>query len=419
MAEQRQNAHNLPIADQIQLIGQLVQNLPDAIAQGLREGSTRTGGSHIPDFRGEGPDPTQEYFNWERCIKLCRTLNRWSVDTTVKQCLIAMKGRAGRIAVNLRAEDGAYPTVDAFLNEVRKIFVSSSYKEVARLRFEQREQKRGEDTRSYHQVLLHLWEDAYKEEEEPWHSGNGNPPLGREHEPPGHKSRKLIDRFLRGISHPRVKDRVLSAELFNKVDDYVTALQKVLDSEVIQEKIDKGWTEKKWKETQRFQPRELMPGEQRMEIGNVQNATNGSRNKPNPNKAKNMNNPYPHKNKPGGKNTTPKPPADKSKRSRKDDVCKFCNKKGHWQKDCYRYQHAKQQSWINQIAEEDEENFEVHNPYAEDPNPSTPTDENEADKEPEWYGDWQKENPEWYSDGWGYEDNDKVGHESNTHYSEN
>jgi len=143
-----------------------------------------------------------------------------------------MTGDAARITARVPSDPAHFnDDMTQFFHTLRLLFVTPAYASQARAEFEARVQKKDEGIRLFHGLLQKTWVNGYMEEEEPWrHNGNAPPAPHQAGDPPGHRSRRLIDKFISGISNTELRIKMRdSVTMGNALDTYPACLERALD----------------------------------------------------------------------------------------------------------------------------------------------------------------------------------------------
>ncbi len=190
---------------QIQALGQAVQGLQQQMAR-MQQTPPRMN-LKVPGFEGQS---SQEYKRWARAAQIVCTGNQYTLGQTVAAVLSAMTGRASDITSTLSADPASYANQEGFFAQLKSLFVTPAFQEVARAQFQSRVQGPQEPIRVYHAMLHKLWIDAYSQEEEPWRTDPNLPlpPGAQLADPPGHQSRCLIEAFMQGLRQCQVRIKI-------------------------------------------------------------------------------------------------------------------------------------------------------------------------------------------------------------------
>ena len=254
---QQQQQHHQPqpmiAMDQnvLGLLNQTLQGLANRLqnppAAGGNGGGGAGGGHGVQRFDTKIPPyyarPGEDFSNFERQARLIARMNGWSVLNTATATLAALRGTATSMTQNMTVEEGQYATVDDFFNELRKLFVTPAYKEIAQATFHSRAQKTDENIRQFHSKLAVLWWDAYGEEEEPWRlDPNAALPEGRPNarqDIKGFKSWRLINQFTRGIRDRTLRSAMkLMVKSNGPISDYTAALTMAMGIQADRQQLE-------------------------------------------------------------------------------------------------------------------------------------------------------------------------------------
>ncbi len=215
------------------------QDVVMEVPTGPRGDVNRRFETRITPFYGK---PGESYAAFERHAKLICDNNGWPVKNAVMSVLSAMRDQASDITANMATAEGSYKSVDEFFVQLRKLFVTPAFKQVAQAAFHTRVQKTDESVRIFHGRLAKMWWDAYGEEEEPWRlDPTAKVPEDRPNardEIRGYKSWRLITQFVKGI-----RERGLRAALKNRlvatgeIKNYTQALEMVLKIQVDRDEL--------------------------------------------------------------------------------------------------------------------------------------------------------------------------------------
>jgi len=212
-------------AQQLQQLQAQLQVLQQAAGQPRPE---RTALS-VPKFDGS---PSKDFDSFQRTALLASQGNRWTNQQTILAVLHAMTGDAARITARVPSDPAHFhDDLTEFFNTLRLLFVTPAYASQARAEFEARVQKKDEGIRLFHGLLQKTWVNGYMEEEEPWrHNGNAPPAPHQVGDPPGHRSRRLIDKFISGISNTELRIKMRdSITMGIPLDTYPACLERALD----------------------------------------------------------------------------------------------------------------------------------------------------------------------------------------------
>ncbi len=291
----------------------------------------------VPKFEGQS---SQEYERWARAAQIVCAGNQYTLGQTLAAVLSAMTGRAADIASTLSTDPARYVNVEGFFAQLKSLFVTPAFREVARAQFQSRVQGPQEPIRVYHAMLHKLWIDAYGREEEPWRTDpNAQLPQGaRREDPPGHRSRRLIESFMQGLRQYQVRIKIRDSITYGMaVQTYEEVLVRALAFLSNQERtrqegerLQHGTTSSSrflWDQPGPAKGGRPADAPEPMDVGGVwcrlhKTATHSNQDC----RAQK------------GPSTTPPPLAGKGDQMRgktkPTDVCHVCKKQGHWARDC-------------------------------------------------------------------------------------
>ncbi len=179
-----------------------------------------------PEFAN---DPKESFRQWLRRFQATAAGNLWNPAQTMVAAQYALTGQAADMAETLSFAPAGYAGANDgerllnFYAALRNLFLDPARQSVARATFEVTVQKRGENLRVFHAVLLALWIDAWLGQDEPWREQQPvipQLPYDDANQAPGSRSQRLIEKFIQGI---RDKETRL------KVRDYITMGHNIIE----------------------------------------------------------------------------------------------------------------------------------------------------------------------------------------------
>ena len=191
--------------------------------------------TRIREFHGRPGDDYEEFESQARTVAVN---NGWDAFHTAMSVLGQMRGLAYGVTSKMPRKQGAYTTVDAFFRQLRKLFVTPSYKKVAMTEYESRSQDPSEGVRPYHSLLHKLWCNAYLEEEEPWREDDDMavPEPHSRDDPAGHYNKRLIEKFISGLADEELRVEIRKTDTYsNPIKTYDAALERALEIQSIME----------------------------------------------------------------------------------------------------------------------------------------------------------------------------------------
>ncbi len=213
---------------QAQAMAQALQGLQQQVAHMQQQQGAQRMNLKIPVFEGQS---AQEYERWVRAARVICRGNQYTLEQTIVAIISAMTGRASDIASTLSTDPASYTHVEDFFTQLKSLFVTPAFREVARAQFQSRVQGPQEPIRVYHAMLHKVWIDAYGQEEEPWRTDPDMPapPGARREDPPGHRSRRLIEAFMQGLRQYQVRIKIRDSITFGMpIHTYNEALVRAL-----------------------------------------------------------------------------------------------------------------------------------------------------------------------------------------------
>lgn len=270
----------------------------------------------LRNFSGGTPD---EYRRWEDHVGRCLQANDWQFPRAAHAILSAFQDKAADMARTL--EGAGYANWEALKTDLRRIFMSPSYRNTARAQFENRIQQDGEDLATYHGLLLSLRNSAY--------------------EAPDRNEGRLIERFIAGIKDSKLHENLhFLVAAGNGPVTYEGALEIALRVKSEWEIIELENRRKKYGGKLDYR-KSAMTTPQPMELGAVMNkyCSFHKVNSHNTNECKakqkaggKVSNQFKNK---GGFNKNKSQQADKGKRTPgPNDKCGKCKGYGHWRRHC-------------------------------------------------------------------------------------
>ena len=100
-----------------------------------------------------------EYSRWESHVTRCLAANGWTFPRAAHAILSALKDKAADMASQIDGDN--YRDWPALREDLRRLFLSTSYRAKARAEYEKRKQLDGEDLCTYHGLLVSLRNDAF------------------------------------------------------------------------------------------------------------------------------------------------------------------------------------------------------------------------------------------------------------------
>ena len=134
-------------------------------------------------YSGEEKNPIAAFENFETNCRLVVQVMNYTMPTVKLAILAELRGKAAQTAKSIIDED--FPTLDAFFNKLRSLFLSPSYSDVSKSLFVNRVQQDDESVLQFHGALRVLFERAYPTADERVDS-------------------ELIRKFIGGLKHEKL-----------------------------------------------------------------------------------------------------------------------------------------------------------------------------------------------------------------------
>ena len=267
------------LQQQVQALTQQNAQLVAAMAElNQRVGARRPGGQKINPF---GNEEDESWIVWKSHFQNISALNGFTDHEQRLALAGAMKGKAALATLDINVQqpiDGQMPTIALVLDLYQARFLPAAASQLARVKFDVARQGTTESILNFHGRLRALYNEAY--------------PDAADHV-------LLIRKFITGLRRRELRMQAMRVG----ADTYQQALEAAQNESSVQ---------------QLSKVHELgaaPAGDEPMEIGAIQS---GKKN------ATNNNNNYSLSNNGGSYNTN----------NNRKDKCHFCQKVGHWKRDC-------------------------------------------------------------------------------------
>ena len=146
---------------------------------------------------------------WANHVRVMVASRKAVVPDCCYEIIGALRGSANLMAQRIVPKLASYTSLEPFLEDLRRLFVSPAHRQQARALYERRVQLPGEPVKIYHGLLHQLYNDAYEKAEQ--------------------KEASLIEHFVRGLRDERIANRLLELEVEKKFPKtYDEALEMVL-----------------------------------------------------------------------------------------------------------------------------------------------------------------------------------------------